>query len=113
MWADLHVVGKVVEEEDLQQQLLSTDNAAGEMQGKEELLEDAELQENQVEPSQRVKQRSDPSSAAGLNTSTGALVNPRPRFSDMTKALATQVVRLSGTVARISTETESLWKQKP
>lgn len=43
-----------------------------------------------------------------INTSTGASTNPRPRSSDTTKALATQVVRLSGTVSCMSEETESL-----
>lgn len=56
---------------------------------------------------------SEPSPAAGASTSTGASENPRPRFSDTTKALSTQVVRLSGTVSWTSDETESLRKQKP
>lgn len=35
---------------------------------------------------------------------------PRPRFSDMTKAVAVQVVMLSGTVRVISAEFELLGK---
>lgn len=112
LWTDLHVVWEVVEEDHLQQQLLSVGNAGGEIQGQEELLDDCELQ-NQAEASQQAKEWSESSPAAGLNTSTGASANPRPRFSDSTKALTTQVVRLSGTVTWTSEETESLWKQKP
>lgn len=56
---------------------------------------------------------SEPPPAAGAGTSTGASENPRPRFSDTTKALTTQVVRLSGTVSWMSEETESLRKEKP
>lgn len=36
---------------------------------------------------------------------------PRPRFSDKTKAVAVQVVMLSGTVRCISAESELLWKK--
>lgn len=36
---------------------------------------------------------------------------PRPRFSDITKAVAVQVVMLSGTVSGISVDTELLHKK--
>lgn len=48
---DLDVVWKVVEEDDLQQQLLAADNQGGKIQGQEEILEDRELQKKQVETS--------------------------------------------------------------
>lgn len=40
---------KVVEQDDLQQQLLAADHEGGEIQGQEEILEDCELQKKQVE----------------------------------------------------------------
>lgn len=46
-----------------------------------------------------------------VNTSAGLSTMPRPRFSDMTKAVAVQVVMLSGTVRCISAESELLWKK--
>lgn len=48
MGADLQVLWEVVEENDLQQQLLSSDNAGRKVQGQEEILEDCELQEEHV-----------------------------------------------------------------
>lgn len=55
LWTDLHLVWKVVEDNHLQQQLLSADNTGGEVQGQEEVLQDRELQKNQVEASQQAK----------------------------------------------------------
>lgn len=55
MWTDLHAVWEVVEEKDLQQQLLSADNAGGEVQGQEEVPEDGELQKKQAEASQQAE----------------------------------------------------------
>lgn len=48
MGADLQVLWEVVEENDLQQQLLSSDNAGRKIQGQEEILKDCELQEEHM-----------------------------------------------------------------
>lgn len=55
VWTDLHAVWEVVEEKDLQQQLLSADNAGGKVQGQEEVPEDGELQKKQAEASQQAE----------------------------------------------------------
>lgn len=47
--ADLQVVWEVVEQNDLQQQLLSSDDVGRQIQGQEEILEHCELQERHME----------------------------------------------------------------
>lgn len=47
----------------------------------------------------------------GINTVAGSSVIPRPRCSDMTKAVAVQLVMLSGTVRGNLTVWESLQKK--
>lgn len=47
LWTDLHGVRKVVEDDHLQQQLLSAGDAGGEVQGQDPILPDRELQKNQ------------------------------------------------------------------
>lgn len=46
---DLQVLWEVVEENDLQQQFLPSDNAGRKIQGQEEILEHRELQEDHME----------------------------------------------------------------
>lgn len=144
---DLQVLWQVVEQNDLQQQLLSSDNVGRKIQGKEEILEHRELREDFMETSlctvssgrrqhlqlyrhqlrihlsgQKKRKNSamrrfllkmchTGSHSSGVNTSAGLSTMPRPRFSDMTKAVAVQVVMLSGTVRCISSESELLWKK--
>lgn len=47
---DLKVHWEVVEQDDLQQQLLSSDDVGRQIQGQEEILEHRELQEDHIHP---------------------------------------------------------------
>lgn len=119
MWVqtDLQVMQQVVEQNDLQQQFFSSDDVRRKIQGQEEILERCELQGNhETAVSTRInwnvhifnlKSRKETIES----TCAGVSIKPRPRFSDITKAVATHVVMLSGTVRGISEDTELLQKK--
>lgn len=51
--AHVQVLGEVVEQSDLQQKLLSSDDVGRKIQGQEEILEDCELQEGHMETAKK------------------------------------------------------------
>lgn len=104
---------EVVEQNDLQHQVLSSDDERRQIQGQKKVLEHCELGKSHTHSCDNIKKNQSISIIAknDINTVAGSSVIPRPRCLDMTKAVAVQLVMLSGTVRANFTVSESLQTQ--